>query len=163
MTTDSFFIQHLYIINVDLWTETGKNLKKVFGERSFKCYILAGARMDKAKHSRVQALTLKPLFGRGRAVDSVAEQGVTDVRHMYANLVGASCLKAAADVRKRGICMQKLPVRDGVFCVFVRHRHAFAVNAVAADGLIHGAGRLFESAVDNGLVHAVKAVVGKLQ
>ena len=60
---------------------------------------LAGAGVDEFKLTGVQALADKPLFGARCAVGEVAEQRVTDVRHVHADLVRAAGLKLAADVR----------------------------------------------------------------
>ena len=70
--------------------------------------------MDEFKLSCVQALTGKPFVGRGGPVYAVAKQGMTDVRHMDADLMCASGLETAADVRVAAIARNDLPVRHGI-------------------------------------------------
>ena len=96
--------------------------------------------MEKAQRPRVQALAAQALFRPLVAVDQVAEQRVTDVRHVHADLVRAAGLKLAADVRVAVVACDDRPVRDGAAGVFLCHGHALAIRGVAADGRVHRAG-----------------------
>lgn len=86
-----------------------------------------GARVDEFKLTGVEALADKTLFGARRAVGEVAEQRVTDVRHVNSYLMRSARLKAASYMRVAVVAGDHLPVRHGASGVFIRHRHALAV------------------------------------
>ncbi len=119
--------------------------------------------MEKAQRPCVQALAAQALFRPLVAVDQVAEQRVTDVRHVHADLVRAAGLKLAADVRVAVVACDDRPVRDGAAGVFLRHGHALAIRRVAADGRVDRAGVFAQIAADNGLIRAGHGVVGQLR
>ena len=110
--------------------------------------------MHEAQRTRVQALSAQPLFRALMPVDKIAEQGVTDVRHVHADLVRAAGLQLAADVRVAVVARDDRPVRDGAAGVFLRYGHALAIGRVAADGRIHRAGIVAQIAADDGLIRA---------
>ena len=118
--------------------------------------------MEKAQRPRVQALAAQALFRPLVAVDQVAEQRVTDVRHVHADLVRAAGLKLAADVRVAVVARDDRPVRDSAAGIFLCHGHALAVGRVAADGGIDRAGVFAQIAADDGLIGAGHGVVGQL-
>lgn len=99
--------------------------------------LLAGAGVDEFKLTGVQALADKPLFGARCAVGEVAEQRVTDVRHVNSDLMRSSGLKAASYMRVAVVAGDDLPVRHGASGIFIRHRHALAVGGVSADGGVY--------------------------
>ncbi len=76
--------------------------------------------MEKAQRPRVQALAAQGRFRPLVAVDQVAEQRMTDVRHVHADLVRAAGLKLAADVRVAVVVSmtdQCVTARRAFFCV----------------------------------------------
>ena len=90
---------------------------------------LAAAGMHELELRCVQALTLQPLFGTGRTVQPVAEEGMPDVRHMHPNLVRAPGLKTAAHMGVAPIAGDDLPVRDRIAGVFLRDRKSTRLNS----------------------------------
>lgn len=99
---------------------------------------------------RVQCLSLEPLKGlnQGRAcalrqagaatINGVADQGVSDVRHVDADLMRASGFELNLDQRVGGEPLVNAVMRDG-FLAIVSYGKALAITAVTSDGKIHGA------------------------
>lgn len=124
--------------------------------------FLPAAGMNKAKAPCVEALTLQTFIGGRGAVGIVAQQRVADAGHVDPDLVGATGLQTAADMGIAPISGDDLPVGHGRLCVFTGDSHALSVRRMAAYGRVHRAAVLPEIAPDNGLIFAVKAVVGEL-
>jgi len=118
--------------------------------------------MDEAQAGGVEALAGEAgdrLFG---AVDRVAQDGVADVGHVDADLVGAAGLQAAAQVGDTGVTGDDLPVGDGT-AAGGDHGHLFPVGAAAADGGVHSAAVLLHIAGHQALVGAGEGVVLQLR
>ena len=122
---------------------------------------LLRAGVDELQPHGVEALALETRHGLFRAVDRVAQDRVANMGHVDADLVGAARFQAAADVGEPAQVLQHLPVGHGGAAV-EHHSHFFSVAAAAADGGVHGAGKLPESARADGFVGPGQGVVGKL-
>ncbi|MCW0424878.1 hypothetical protein NB713_002821 [Xanthomonas sacchari] len=72
------------------------------------------------------------------AVQRVADDGVLQVRHVYADLMGAAGLQAAFQGRMGAEALAQPVVGDGVAAVLA-HRHAQAVARMAVDRRVGGA------------------------
>ncbi len=73
---------------------------------------------------------------------------------MYADLVGPSGFKAAADMGKVVIRGNQVPMSDSGLGILLGHSHPLAVDRVAANGPVYGAGVCFKTAMGDGLVNA---------
>ena len=75
--------------------ELDRNVE-IDGQRRFESLPLAGARMTKAKLPPVQHLARK-IFRKSRAINFIAEHGMTEMMKMHANLMSASAVQPAFD------------------------------------------------------------------
>ena len=122
-----------------------KKLFKFLRQGSFKGHFLARARMDKGKTLGVQTLPVKemcvPLFKGAcpAAVDRIAEQRVSERRHVYADLMGSSGLKPQGEIADLPKALSDRIMRDGRArgMSVADDRHAFAVGRMPPDRKIH--------------------------
>ena len=82
-----------YVLGFDYELNRGREIR---GQRRFKMFPFAGARMMEAKLPRMQHLVRK-IFRKPWRIDFVAENGVTEMMKMHANLMSASAVKPAFD------------------------------------------------------------------
>ena len=125
-------------------------------------YRFSSSGVDENQLPGVQTLPFKAFLGRRRAIEPVAQQGVADALHMYADLVCAAGFQYTADMRIALIGVYKLPVGDGGFGVFLRHSHALAVNRMPADWFVNGTGAFLEITSGDGLIYPVQTMVRQL-
>ena len=81
-----------------------------------------------------------------------------DGRHMYPNLVGASCLQTALDIGIILKTFQHLIMCDSFFSVFLVDRHPLSVLLIPADGRTYCPLVLFYHAVYDGTVTPVQGM-----
>ena len=117
--------------------------------------------MDKAQPPGVEALACQAGHRLFCPIHRIAQQGMAQIGHVDANLVGAAGLQTALQVGAAGIAPQHLPVGHRRTALGV-HRHLLPVHRVAADGGVHRAAVLFEAAHRHRLVHPGQGVVLKL-
>ena len=66
-------------------------MHKIFGQRCHNFQIFSGSRMLKADDHGMKGLPLKTFYGTSsRTVYRIAQKGMSDRRHVYADLVGSS-------------------------------------------------------------------------
>ena len=118
--------------------------------------------MPEAEGSGVETLAVLAQLGLFMAVDGVAQDGMADVRHVDADLVGAAGFELAADVGIAPVAFDDLPVGHGVPGIALGDAHFLPVGGVPPDGGIHGAGVLPEGAADNALIGSGHGVVLEL-
>src|SRR6185295_2025816 len=106
--------------------------------------------MREREARRMQCLALKsvqrrPERGRGTrrnapaaAIHRIADDGITGMREVDADLVRASGLEAHACERMRAVTFLDAIVRHGRATV-AAYRHLDALGAMAADGFVDGA------------------------
>ena len=92
--------------------------------------------VDKAYLFGVQTLAAKRGDDLLRAVDRVARDGVTDVRHMHADLVSSACLKPQRDVSEALIAVKHAVVRHGGARGDSADGHLLALANLAAFALL---------------------------
>ena len=86
-----------------------------------------------------------------------------DTRHVDTDLVGPSCLQAAADLCVSVVPCQHFPVGHGGTPGSLHNGHALAVCRMPADGSIDDPALLPEAAADHGFIHAGEAPIRKLR
>ena len=90
---DIFSFFHLFFSLFLFGAEPAEHLCEIPGQFRLKAHELTGRGVHELQASRVQALSLKALIRAFCPVQSVAQQRVSDARHMYTYLMGSSCLK----------------------------------------------------------------------
>ena len=94
-------------------------LGQVFGGEAHELQRLSMDRVGKSELPGMQGLTLKPEF-HGAAVQAVTHQGMTDVRQVNTNLVGAARVQAAVSC---GGCSQETPGEEAWVPTVRTHTH----------------------------------------
>jgi hypothetical protein len=122
--------------------------------------------MDDLQNVGVKHLAGDLQLGRqpvaGAAVGRVADDGMAEVGEVDADLVGAAGFDADAQEGCQRPGGEDFVVRDGG-PAFFRDGHFLAVDGMAADRELHGAGRLLRRAPDEGEVFLADGVGGKLR
>ena len=109
-------------------SQTGQYVFEIFGQFRVQVHRFPCAGVDELQLLGVEALTNQPLFGElGVSVHLVTQQGMTDVCHVHANLVGAARFQLAADMGVASVTLQYRPVGDRIAAVLVGDCHLLAV------------------------------------
>ena len=134
---------------------------KFLRQAAAKFHRLAGAGVEKPQTHRVEALPLQTGHCPFVAVHCVAQNRMTGVGHVNADLVGAACFQTAFHIGEALIPLQHLPVGHGTAAVG-DHGHFLAVDRMAADGGIHGAAVLTQVSGDDAAVDPAEGVILQL-
>ena len=95
--------------------------------------------MGKAQRACVEALTVKAQLRFFSSINCVTQNGVTDVSHVYPDLMGSAGFQSAAHMGVAGVAADNLPVGDGIFGITGGDAHFLSVGGVTANGGIHSA------------------------
>ena len=110
----------------------------------------------------MEALGVLAQLGLFVAVDQIAQDGMADVGHVDADLVGAARLQLTADVGVATVTLHHFPMGHGLLGIAGGDSHLLAVGGMAANGGVHGAAVLPEGAADDALVNTVHGVILQL-
>ena len=87
------------------------------------------------------------------AIASVADQRMTDMRHVHTDLMRAARLQPAGDKRGDPEFLKRFPMRDRLATSRCRsHRHLLAMDRMSADRRVHHAMGAIGNAPDEGLI-----------
>ena len=143
----------------ELFQQRGEIVRQTARNRN----LLACARMQKAQLTRMQALALLPQFRLFMAVDRVAQDRMTAVGHVDADLMRPSRLQSAFDKRIARKPLQYAPMRHGAAAVFRGDGHFLSVRWMAADRRINGYGIVLDIAADDTDVGSRQTVILELR
>ena len=119
--------------------------------------------MHKPDFPRVQALTAEGKFFSFRVpVNRVARQGMPEIRHVHADLVGSARFQAQFHKSIADIGFERFVMGYGGFGILIGYRHFFAVARIPSDGRIYRTAVCFQTPCNDSAVFACKAVFGNL-
>ena len=91
-------------------------------------------------------------------IDEIAQDGMTERRHVHPNLVGAAGLQVAANVGVAPVPGDGLPVCDSGLAP-IGNGHPLPVGGMPPNGGVHSAPILFQIAADHGFIGPGQGVI----
>ena len=115
--------------------------------------------MNKSQSLGMEALALKALDHLFRAIDRIAGYWMSDISHVYPNLVGPTCFQPQLQLGKTAKILYNLKVGNRFFAISLCDRHLLAIHWMPPNGSDHLTLFFFHVAVDHGRVNTGKGMI----
>ena len=107
----------------------------------------------------METLALEALNHLFRAIDRIAGYWMSDIGHMYPNLVGPASFQLQLQLGKTAEILYNLKVGNRFFAISLYDRHLLAIHWMPPNGSDHLTLFFFHVAVDHGRVNTGKGMI----